>query len=308
MISGVAAMPLFEISFGSSSTAMPVELPVLAGTHRDHIFHEAIPSGSLGPWHLFNQGRWLLGFASLPIKSDLEAVSKELYTLMLQALGGWHLCRIWNYVPRINAYDAPDLENYRSFCHARSLVFEQHYGRDFKLHLPAASAVGCDGNQLVVAFVASALEPTCFENPYQVPAYEYPLEHGPRPPSFSRATLLPADGELSDVFISGTAAIKGHRTIAPGDTLSQLGHTLENLGILGNVLGLGEALGAGEACSRSVKVSLRKAEDLQNVRSVLERRLLHSAGKVAYLKSDICRADLCVEIAMSILGVRSAVG
>ena len=61
---------------------------------------------------------------------------------------------------------------------------------------------------LAIGFLAGRAVPRHFENPRQVPAFEYPAQYGPRPPSFSRATAVKA-GEGRWIFISGTAAVVG---------------------------------------------------------------------------------------------------
>lgn len=226
----------------------------------------------------------------------IEAATAALYARLLARVGDRHLCRIWNYVPGINGQTGrPPLEVYRAFCRARALAFEAAWGAGFAQRLPAASAVGGEPGRLVVVFALGAHAPHCIENPEQVPAYRYPAEHGPRPPSFSRAArCLDADGEW--VFVSGTAAIKGHRTVAPGELAPQLACTLDNLRLVGRAAELGADLGRGERWRRQFKVYLRHASDFATARQVLERELLDPSDEVVWLHADICRAELVVEI------------
>ena len=107
-------------------------------------------------------------------------------------------------------------ENYHRFCRGRSLAFEEYFGKNFQRMLPAASAVGAVAGPFAIGFIAGQAEPRHFENPRQVPAFEYPPEYGPRPPSFSRATVV-SQGGAQRTFISGTAAIRGHATVAMQD-------------------------------------------------------------------------------------------
>ncbi len=174
----------------------------------------------------------------------LEEATRRLYSGLLDAAEGLHLYRIWNCVPSINPENAAGLENYRAFCRGRALAFEKAFGRDFARRLPASSAVGTAGGALTIVFLAGERPARHFENPAQVPAYEYPPEHGPRPPSFARATVVEAAPGL-DAFISGTSAIMGHSTVAPHDTAGQLDCTLENLRLVFRACGLGP--GAGPA-------------------------------------------------------------
>jgi hypothetical protein len=223
--------------------------------------------------------------------------------MLFAAAGGLHLCRIWHYVPCINEPGPGGLENYRAFCHGRSLAFETQYGADFKRLLPAASAVGTEDGHLTIVFAACAVEPQHFENPEQVPAYNYPRKHGPRPPSFSRATLVPAKTG-ADVFISGTAAIEGHESVAPGDTAGQIVHTMHNLHAISLRCGLGDDLGLASGGERHFKIYVRHKDDLVAVKTALDRSFLSAADRVSYLRSDICRAELNLEIEATVLGVR----
>ncbi|HEY5228268.1 MAG TPA: hypothetical protein VIJ19_06980, partial [Opitutaceae bacterium] len=164
-----------------------------------------------------------------------------------------------------------------------------------------ASALGTAAPGLTIAFLAGKAPVTHFENPAQVPAYEYPAEHGPRPPSFARATTVAAHGKL-DAFISGTSAVVGHETFAPNDTARQLVCTFDNLKLISAACGLGPHIGAGHGVARHFKVYLRNASDLGLVAPRMERAILRPGDRVTYLGADICRAALNVEIEVSVRG------
>ncbi|MBC8012186.1 MAG: hypothetical protein H7067_19055, partial [Burkholderiales bacterium] len=156
--------------------------------------------------------------------------------------------------------------------------------------------------RLAVLFAAAREMPRIVENPEQTPAYEYPLEHGPRAPSFSRAAQVTANGRRW-TFVSGTASIKGHATVAPESLAGQIDCTLDNLGLISAACGLGGALGAerGSAVERHFKVYLRDAAELDAVRAALEARLLRPTDRVSWLRSDICRAALKLEIEATVI-------
>lgn len=280
-------------------------VPVLAGEDMERLFPGAQAAGSLEHFSLYRCGHYTLGWASIPCTGAPDKPAALLYGELLAAAGAG-LCRVWNYIPGINL-DGPDgRERYKSFCLGRARAFEDGYGRGFEQRLPAASAVGTDGNELVVMFAANPGRASHFENPLQTPAYEYPNQYGPRPPSFARATLLHHDDGSCDAFISGTASIRGYRTIAPGDTHGQLECTLENLQSLGTHCGLGANPCAGRGTERHLKVYIRHAADLSLVSSYLKKHLLVDQDHVSYLRSDICRADLNIEIELSAFKVRRA--
>ena len=277
-------------------------VPVLAGEAVENLFGPARPAGRVGPLALFQAGDWLLGAVTVPLVAGLEAAAHQVYAGIIQAARGLHLARIWNYVPAINGTGPGGLENYRAFCSGRSLAFEQHYGRDFTARLPSASAVGCRPGALTVVFAASPHRPRHVENPLQVAAYDYPPAYGPRAPSFARATVVPGP-DRATVFISGTAAIRGHATVAPLSPDRQLDCTLENLREIGRACGLGPGLDAGGGSVRHFKVYVRHAADQPLVAAKLAEQLLVDTDRVCYLQADICRTSLRVEIEVSLFGV-----
>ena len=299
-----AAVPPLRIAFGVDGV-FDAGVPVLAGEAVEELFGPARPAGRVGEVTLFQAGDWLLGAATVPLTTGLEDASHRLYDNIFSATRGRHLARIWNYVPAINQIGPDGLENYRLFCRGRSLAFEQHYGSGFKARLPSASAVGRKPGALTVAFAASPAAPRHVENPLQVAAYDYPGEYGPRAPSFARATVVPGPAHAT-VFISGTAAIRGHVTIAPHSTREQLECTLENLRGISGACGLGPDLDQGGDSARHFKVYVRHAADQPMVAAMLEEGFLKGSDCVSYLQADICRASLLVEIEASLFGITGA--
>jgi chorismate lyase/3-hydroxybenzoate synthase len=284
---------------GVERPELRIEAPWLAGETTEEIFPAVAPAGMRDGVGLFRARGFVVGHAREPfVPAELPARSEALYRRILAAASGLHLCRIWNYVPQINARTG-GREHYQAFCQGRSLAFEQALGGGFQPSLPAASAVGATGDCLEAVFAASEAAPRHFENPEQVPAYLYPPEHGPRSPSFARATAVRA-GRAAWVFISGTAAIKGHQTVAPGELGPQLDCTLDNLRLIGRAAGLGNTLGAGRVARRHFKVYLRHASDLAATQARLRRELLAPGDRVTYLHAEICRAALAVEIEATI--------
>lgn len=277
-------------------------LPVLAGEAVESLFAVDDEMGRTGEFRLFRGGDdWLLGAASVvTVAGELERTAEALYADLCKAARGWHLARIWNYVPAINGNGPDGLENYRAFCRGRSLAFEREHGTGFNRFLPSASAVGCGDGCLTIAFVASAIEPRHFENPLQVPAYHYPEQYGPRPPSFARATTVPRTGREPAVFISGTAAIRGHATVAPESTAAQLDCTIQNLRAIAQVCGLGPDLAAGRR-ARHFKVYLRDPRDCAASAAAFERDLFRAGDRVSYVQADICRAPLRIEVEATLL-------
>lgn len=286
--------PAAAILPADATTALSVALPVLNGVRAEQLLDKArLPVPENG-CTVFRNGDSLAGFAVARASDGLEAAARELYQRVFAVTRSVRLYRLWNYVPHINAVDH-GLENYRHFCRGRSLAFEEQFGDGFQRQLPAASAVGTMAGPLAIAFLAGHAMPRHFENPRQVPAFEYPLDYGPRPPSFSRATRVES-GARRQIFISGTAAIRGHATVAVNDLARQLPCMIDNLQVIADTSGAGAAMGATEGWQRMFKVYIRHTADFAPVRNYLQRHVLQPDDEVVYLQADLCRADLLVEI------------
>ena len=264
-----------------------------------------------GPVHAGRHGRvawrhsgpWMFGMLRLDEAdapgTDLTTFSHMAYREVFSALdaaGGWHLLRVWNYLPRINAVEGP-LERYRQFNAGRQQAFQDH-GRDALSGSPAACGIGTHQGPLCIYFLAGRVPSTPLENPRQVPAYHYPSEFGPRSPTFSRACLVtPRQGE-SLLLISGTASIVGHESRHLGDVRAQTLETLRNLQAVidaAHVQTTARFALSELACTAYV----RHAADAPLVLATLQEALGAESPALRHLvllEADICRAELLVEI------------
>lgn len=199
------------------------------------------------------------------------------------------IVRLWNYLPHINQGEG-DSERYRRFCLGRQRAFTD-LGYSPSAY-PAACALGHhDGRSII--YVLAAQDPvTHVENPLQQSAYHYPRKYGPASPSFARATRVDWPGG-SDVLVSGTASIIGHETRHAGNLHGQLQTTLDNLDAI--LSRCGKQAGSRQPPRMSLlKVYLRHPEDLVEVRDAVQQRF--PGVPAAYLRGDICRRELLVEI------------
>ena len=225
----------------------------------------------------------------------LERTTERAYSEVFQCLesvGFPHLIRVWNYLPDINrATDGT--ERYRQFNAARRRAFHTA-NRQTQGNVPAACVLGSvRGTSLTLYFLASKQTCIAVENPRQIAAYRYPAEYGASPPTFSRATLVPAAAPV--LFISGTASIVGHTTMHVGDVLRQTRETVANIRALTKQ--------ANQHCGRPCfvaenflyKVYLRHAADLAAVEHEL-RSLLGANLPVLFVQAEVCRDQLLVEI------------
>ena len=230
--------------------------------------------------------------------SSLEEAAYDAYSNILRAVGDRWLCRIWNYVPQINRVDPGRLENYRLFCSGRSRAFEDFYGPDDPDHIPAASGTGTGSGNLTVVFAATESRVESWENPEQLPAYNYPKKYGPRAPSFARASRFTDPKGVEWVFVSGTAAIKGSDTIHPGDFRRQLPVTLDNIDLILRRCGLRLA-DCPSGRRRHFKAFLRDRGHLNELRQAM-RAIMRSPDTLTIVEADICRSELEVEIELTV--------
>ena len=234
-------------------------------------------------------GGWL--FASVECREGdhggTEGAARHAYELLSRFVAGAderHVQRIWNYLGAINAGTGDD-ERYKHFCTGRIGGMGEIFAQGF----PAATAIGhhADPTLLQVYLLATDRPGTPVENPRQVSAWRYPRQYGRTPPSFARATLLPADDVLA---ISGTAAVVGHASAHAGDIEAQLGETLRNLETLLTTGGLP----AGFDRRAPLKVYVRRPGDENAVRAFAAKHLPDAPLLIVH--GDICRAELLVEI------------
>ena len=289
-----AATDCLACAFSETDGDFRIPVPWLAGERTERIFTGFTPIGTHGAFHLHEHANIRIGCACVPVTdATLAQTTRDLYRDLLRATRNHHLYRVWHYIPRINHW-AGGKENYREFCLGRATAFEENYRAAASRHMSAASAVGCEGESLCVMYVAGLATPRHHENPQQTPAYFYPPEHGPRSPSFARATTV-NENNRAHVFISGTASVKGHATQHSGDLPAQIACTLDNLRLISEA-----AVSPAHGWQRHIKIYLRHATDLPRAQALLAG-FLRATDNVIWLRSDICRADLDIEIEATLI-------
>ncbi len=296
-------IPSFRVRFGAAETRLhadsrdgilDLKMPHLAGPAEEIIgsFPGQLIAPAAGTLLLAGEDR-LAGAFVRPLRGALDEIALGLYRELLAHTRGFHLARVWNYVPDINC-ESTGLENYRRFNLGRWQAFNDAFGPDLHDHLPAASAVGLNDDRLVSLFIATRSPVQYVENPEQVPAWKYPADYGPKSPSFARASLSGPAGHRH-AWISGTAAIKGHESTGIGDPARQVAVTLDNLGIITRALGFPCSPSSGSPA----KVYLRHPSDLSVIQGALASRSFGSPESLTFLQADICRRELDVEIELA---------
>lgn len=238
-----------------------------------------------GEWTVLRAPGLLVAAVAAPVCADsVETVTTRLYAELFEITARRHLCRVWHFVPGILDRPPGREETYRRFCRARADAFDTVFSGGAETRMPAASAVGVDGDRLVIVAVASDALPEHFENPLQTPAYRYPETYGPRPPSFARATRVDTPAGTR-VFISGTAAVRGSDSLHAGDLAAQTATTRENLDLMRRI-----ALAGDEPAFVAARTYLKPG---------LTGGTPTDAAETVVL-SDICRGELLIESELSL--------
>jgi chorismate lyase/3-hydroxybenzoate synthase len=235
--------------------------------------------------------------------ASFEACTRDAYTAIASQLRGsvaLHPVRFWNYLPDIHRPCGGDgLDRYMCFNAGRFAACSDWLGGPdtFDRLLATGSGVGHAGDDLVIHALAAATPGTAVENPRQIPAYKYSRRFGPRPPCFARATVLRESGRPSLVLVGGTASIRGEESVHVGDLTAQTLETFENLAALVRSAAVGGMDDADDALDafRDLRVYHVRDADRPAIADLVERTF-PQLDNVEYLRADLCRRELSVEI------------
>jgi chorismate lyase/3-hydroxybenzoate synthase len=213
--------------------------------------------------------------------------------------------RFWNYVPNINRRRPGTTSRYEVFNVGRYLGFAVwHRGRDFARLLPAASAVGHRGGDLVVQALAARSSGEPIDNPRQVSPYRYSRRYGPLPPCFARATRFgPWRGHERVAIVSGTASIVGEDARHPALLDGQLREIFSNLAAISDAASESAVERSsfrapeGRALSRyrQLRTYVVRRGDQERVLESIKACFPELEG-VELVAADLCRPELLVEV------------
>lgn len=242
------------------------------------------------PFRIRTAGNLAVAAAVFPDAGDLSATAEAAYDALYAVaaeLGRPHVLRTWHYFARI--HDREDNEDrYQRFCAGRRRVLE---ARNLPAAaLPAASLLGDTTPGLLLYALLDTRPGRQVENPRQVSAFRYPARYGRARPAFSRAMSRPGV-QPAELYISGTASIAGHAS-RHSTVSAQVDEIVENLRALLAATGI-PATGLGAIAP--LKVYVRRPTDLPAVKAALEPHLA-TDHPVVYLRADVCRPELLVEI------------
>lgn len=243
-----------------------------------------------------SDGRFLFtgGLHGNVLQDNILNQSEEIFQIIAKLLKTENfpvksIVRQWNYIENIIKFDAED-QHYQMFNNARSSFYDQEIWSE---GYPAATGIGtvCGGVSVDLDAVVF-IKPSCcikaIDNKLQIAAHVYSekvLEAAclkKSTPKFERAKSLHfTNGRL--IYISGTAAIRGEKSIENGNLEAQIRVTMENIAQL---------IQGGQL--KLIRVYLKDKSSYTQAQSLLND---YNLGiPIAYLQADVCRDELLVEI------------
>ncbi len=266
---------MIEMEYGAAMLFRRGDTAILLGTVQDNVSRNCRKNAE----NVFGAFGKLLANFKFPVNSIL---------------------RQWNYLEDILGFDGEE-QRYQEFNNVRSVFYAEHFK---KTGFPAATGIGMNRGGVMVEFVALHSEDARtmpLDNPGQIAAHGYSEEvlvGGEKctktTPKFERARYL----ELFDkklIFISGTASIRGEKTVGIGDAEKQTIVTIENIQRLYSQEVLNQLPGNNlQARYGHARVYVKNRKDFAEIKKTFKR--FYENLPVVYIVADICRDDLLVEI------------
>ncbi len=199
--------------------------------------------------------------------------------------------RQWNYINDITG-EQNGLQNYQEFNDARSSFYSQ---TEWQNGYPSATGIGQNGGGIMVEIFASKgnTTNTAIDNPMQIAAHNYSqnvlagMSECKTTPKFERARLVD-----DHIYISGTAAIKGEESICSNDSVIQTSATMEIMNCLISPKNI--PTNCTSTKYSTLRVYVKHDEDIKAIKEFMDNN--YPAPQKIYLKCDICRRELLVEI------------
>ena len=242
--------------------------------------------------------------------TELHKQSMESFRLMkeiltLENMDFSHVFRQWNYIESITD-TITGSQRYQIFNDVRTLFYNES---DFINGYPAATGIGTTAGGVVIDFLAATNKNVWpVKNPQQVDAHKYsgevlgnnklPDKFIKSSPKFERAKAIALDDSII-IYVSGTAAIKGQKSVTQNDAYYQTLVTIDNIEQL---TGIENLIAHNIPVSSfsvvepvSFRIYAKTPADLQKVQTAFKSKF-GKMKNVQYLIADICRPELLVEI------------
>lgn len=218
------------------------------------------------------------------------------------------IVRQWNYIERITCVPEGCNQHYQDFNDARSHFYAR---TEWKGGYPAATGIGTSHGGIMVEVDAVALRcrkcaAVALDNALQVAAHDYSqnvligvadkIFRHKTTPKFERAKAVVSPESGLQVYISGTAAIRGEASLTGVGIEQQTVITLENIEYLISRQNLRKH---GVKAEKTPEIQIfrvyLKAENLlEPARKIICER--YPAVKALYVLTDVCRDELLIEI------------
>lgn len=259
---------------------------------------------------------WFIGMCSEGKKLDILESANSAFSILMDFFNHCgitmnHIVRQWNYIGYILSHSSINehtMQHYQVFNEARYDYYSKYRN---VAGYPAATGVGMDMKGVSLDCLALSgskdLKVISISNPNQRNSYLYgqdvlvgePLiqKHPDKhPPQFERAILI-SSAEQSRLFISGTASIIDQENVGKGDVIKQTEITIENIELLSSEDNLKRHLPELVRIPYKysyIRVYVKNRADIPKIKSIC---LSHFGNApVTFVKADICRDDLLVEI------------
>jgi len=196
------------------------------------------------------------------------------------------IVKIWHFIPELLSKYNNDKTNYSLLCESREIVYKEYFNN---FNFPAATAIGIKGKKILIYFFAGKFSKyKVIENKRQVSSYLYPQQIFKEKPMFSRAVSFDNfRSGVSKIFISGTASIKGYKSMHSLNLKEQLNEALKNYGTF-------ISLNNNSSNVSRIYITNINDEDKLWIQQKLEK--VFGVDRFIIVKGDICRKELIIEV------------
>jgi hypothetical protein len=238
----------------------------------------------------------------------------ELFNLLKRfRISAENIVRQWNYIEDIYFHDNMN-QNYQDFNELRAKYYSSE---KWKYGYPAATgigtATGCVGISLIAVKNSEGAGIISLMNPNQKDAHSYSgkvligWNEDKSTPKFERGKVV-INSKNMDIYVSGTASIIGEETIGDNSIALQTKTTINNIFKLIGIDNLENQIPQQfhsrfnnidlQKSFSNVRVYVKNDSDIESAEIICRE----SFGNVPmiFLRADICRANLLVEIEGSI--------
>lgn len=260
-----------------------------------------------------DEGKYLFTQGILPVSLNISMLdqSNEVLSILgdileLEQIPINNIVRQWNYIEQITAVSFGN-QHYQDFNDARSHFYAL---TEWPEGYPAATGIGTDHGGIMVEVdairpAAGLCKATALDNELQVAAHVYSQDvligvadkmfREKTTPKFERAKALVTPTTIN-VYISGTAAIRGEDSLSEVGIAQQTITTLENIEYLISQPNLKKYAikSSKEPKIKIFRVYLKADNLLDSAREIISAA--YPSLPTMYVLSDVCRDELLIEI------------